>query len=128
MKVSISQKIIILNDKGQILTLLRGDTAPSNPNKWDLPGGNVDPGEDYISSIQREIKEETELDIANVKAYDVEGYASGDGFWITIAYQAKTDSQDIKISYEHDEFKWVYKEEFLELDAIKKLKQFVKNL
>jgi len=37
----------------------RTETAPSNPLKWDLPGGDVEYGEDPKKAILREIKEET---------------------------------------------------------------------
>jgi hypothetical protein len=35
-KVGVSQKAVILNEKGEFLVIHRTTTAPSNPNKWDL--------------------------------------------------------------------------------------------
>ena len=128
-KIGISQKIIIFNDKGKFLTLHRTETAPSNPCKWDFPGGELGFGEDAITGIIREAEEEAGLKIKDLKPFDVESHITEDGFfWLTIAYKAKTNSDKIVLSYEHDEFRWVDSEEFLKLDSPEKLKRFVKNL
>lgn len=128
-KAGVSQKAIIFNEEGKFLTLQRTNTAPSNPNKWDLPGGNLDFGEDTIKGITREIKEETGLKIENIKPFDAESHINKKNeFWVTIAYTAKTKSDKIKLSFEHNDFKWIDKEEFLKLESSKKLKRFIKNL
>ena len=137
-KIGVSQKAIIFNKEGKFLTLQRTNTAPSNPNKWDLPGGDLDFGEDAIKGITREIKEETGLEIENIKPFDVESHINNKNeFWVTIAYTAKIKSDKIhpdrnfcrvKLSFEHNDFKWVTKEEFLKLESSEKLKRFVKNL
>jgi len=128
-KTGISQKIIIFNDEGKFLTLHRTETAPSNPCKWDFPGGELGFGEDAIVGIIREAKEEAGLEIKEPKPFDVDSRITEDGsFWLTIAYKVKTDSGKIILSYEHDEFRWVDAEEFLKLDSSDKLKRFVKNL
>lgn len=56
--------IIIERDNGSVLLMLRDDkpTIPE-PNKWDLPGGWVEPGETPLECIVREMKEELELAI-----------------------------------------------------------------
>lgn len=128
-KIGISQKIIIFNSQGKFLALHRTKTAPSNPCKWDFPGGELDFGEDAIEGIIREAKEEAGLEIQKPKPFDVDSRTVEDGsFWITIAYKAEIDSDKIVLSYEHDEFKWISPEDFLRLDSSDKLKRFVKNL
>jgi 8-oxo-dGTP diphosphatase len=130
MKTGVSQKAIIINKEGKILALHRTGTAPSRPDKWDLPGGDLDFGEDAINGIKREIKEETGLDnLGNLKPFDVESQINPIGdFWVTIAYMAETDSDDILLSYEHDEYKWLTKEEFLKLESADKLRRFIQNI
>jgi hypothetical protein len=49
-------------------------------------------------------------------------------FWITIGYTALAASEKVVLSFEHDEFKWVKAEEFLELESAPKLRRFVENL
>ena len=128
-KIGISQKAIVFNKEGKILTLHRTSTAPSNPDKWDFPGGDLDFGEDAIKGIIREIKEETGLEVKDLKPFDVESNIYEDEeFWVTIAYTAKVIVNKVVLSFEHDEFKWVTPEEFLKLESPDKLKRFVKNL
>ena len=127
-KIGVSQKAIIFNRKGEILTIRRSETAPSNPGKWDFPGGDLDFGEDAMEGIIREIKEETGLDVGDLRPFDVESHINKEGdFWVTIAYIAKAISDKVILSYEHDEFRWLTAADFLKLGSSDKLRRFVGN-
>lgn len=58
----------MFNKEGEILVIHRTSIAPSDSDKWDLLGGDVDFGEDTTESIIREIKEETGLEIKGRRA------------------------------------------------------------
>ena len=127
-KIGVSQKAIIYNNEDKILILHRTSKAPSNPNNWDLPGGDLDYGEDVVTGIIREIKEETGLICKEIKPFDVESHIGENGeFWVTIAYKCKYESGNIKLSFEHDKFKWIKKEEFLKYKTADKIKRFIKH-
>ena len=50
--------IILLNSKNQVFVGKRKD----NPNdKWQMPQGGVDDGEDYLTAMRRELNEETSI-------------------------------------------------------------------
>lgn len=122
---NITQKAVVVNPQGEILTLRRTKTAPSNPLAWDLPGGQLELGEDPIASIIREVAEETGLIVESPKVFDVEAHTNkGGDYWITIAYRVKADGEII-LSYEHDMFRWVTADQFLELASTNKLRRFI---
>src|SRR3989344_5432691 len=98
-KIGVSQKVVILNSEGKLLTIRRSETAPAGPLHWDLPGGDLDYGEDPIQGIVREVKEETGLIIENPELFDVEAHVNPDDeFWVTIAYRARSVSEDVVLS------------------------------
>ena len=54
--------VIVLNDKNKVFVGKRKD----NPgDKWQMPQGGVDNGEDFVSAMKRELLEETS--IKNIK-------------------------------------------------------------
>lgn len=123
------QKAFVFNKKGKFLTMRRTKTAPTNPLKWDLPGGNVEFGENPLKSILREIKEETGLDVKSVTPIDIEGHLNlQNNYKIMLAYRAFVSKGKFSISWEHDLYKWVTADEFLKLKTTNKLKKFAKSL
>lgn len=48
-------------------------------------------------------------------------------YWITIAYKANILGNEVRLSYEHDKYRWVSKGEFALLESMSKLQRFVKN-
>jgi len=56
--------ILFINDRGEVLLLLRDDipTIPY-PGMWDIPGGHVEPNETPSACIVREMKEEMGIDL-----------------------------------------------------------------
>ena len=59
-------KVVVLNDKGEVLLLQRKEDQLF-PRKWDLPGGHLVEGESYEDGAKRETKEETNLDLRSVE-------------------------------------------------------------
>ena len=50
--------IVVLNSKNEVFVAKRKD----NPvDKWQMPQGGVDPGEDFVSAMKRELYEETSI-------------------------------------------------------------------
>ena len=59
-KFPVSIKAIIIDDN-KVLCL------KNERNEWDLPGGKINFNEDIEQCLKREVKEETNLDIKNLK-------------------------------------------------------------
>ena len=56
---------IIVNDDGKVLISKRSKNKKEYPGVWEMPGGKFDEGENVEQCIQREIKEELDININN---------------------------------------------------------------
>jgi|SRR3989344_2088917 len=112
----VAQKAVLFRGDGTILALRRSNTDSARPLQWDLPGGELEYGEDAIEAIVREVKEETGLDASDLQAFDIiSRFNPLKEFWVTICYHGKPVSTDVVLSYEHDMYRWVSPTEFQEL-------------
>jgi 8-oxo-dGTP pyrophosphatase MutT (NUDIX family) len=60
-------KGLIRNNNGDIL-MVHLPKWGHNPAYWDLPGGRIDPGETFLETLKRELKEEIGVaDVGNAK-------------------------------------------------------------
>lgn len=133
-QIKISQKAILFDNGGKILTIRRTETAPTWSLHWDLPGGALDYGEDIKDGITREIKEETGLNVQDLSVMDVisrlkdkeEELLTAIRYLVTICYTARPKTTKVVLSHEHDDFMWVTPDEFQNLKASPRNKKFVK--
>ena len=56
--------IVIITHKGKILLLRRSKSDPSYPQQWWFAGGHVEKGESIVQGGIREVKEETDINVA----------------------------------------------------------------
>jgi ADP-ribose pyrophosphatase YjhB (NUDIX family) len=128
-KMNVAQKAVILNSEGKLLALRRSSTDPHRPLTWDLPGGDLEIGEDPREGMLREIREEAAIEVKNLQLLDVIGrYNSRKEWWIGISYKADAVTTDVVLSFEHDQFEWLTKEEFLNRESSEKLRYIVLHL
>lgn len=111
--LKVAAKAVIINDEGKVLLVREGKhyTEGTQLNKYGIPGGRLDPGESYEDGLRREVKEETGLEVEILDPIYV-------GEWrpiirevphqiIAIFTVCKAKTTDVKLSEEHDNFKWV---------------------
>jgi len=77
-----------------------------------FPGGHIEPNESFISSVIREVKEETGLDISNVQLCGLQQWTHQEGKYRYIVFFYKTNifSGELKSSDEGKVF-WIEKED-----------------
>jgi 8-oxo-dGTP diphosphatase len=112
MKIEVVAKTIIFNADGQLLVLRRHDDDEHRPGLWDLPGGQVDIGEDPQSAAIREAFEETGLLITNLRPVHVASRIHGDCQVIKTVFKTVDYDNAIVLSDEHSEARWMQLAEF----------------
>ena len=127
-EITVALKAILYRPDGTFLALRRSASAPIKPLAWDLPGGRIQMGEETEDGVIREIKEETGLSVENLRLLHVIARNSSSGqFWVTICYTARPSSEEVRLSFEHCDSRWVTPEEFKALAASSRLKAFVER-
>ncbi len=114
--VLLSVRGIIQNEKGEYLVVKRSRSDKRDGSKWEFPGGKVERGEfDPIQTLIHEIHEETNLEIEISKASPyciireaIEQKSSPYTHFalVTLYYKCKPTTNDLKISFEHEEYAW----------------------
>lgn len=106
---------ILYNEEKGLLLEKRTDTG-----EWCTPGGAIELGESLEDALKREIKEETNLDIANPKLFDIKAnvhmvYPNKDEVYYTdVVYEINEFFGDIKPDKESTELR------FFDLDNLPK--------
>jgi 8-oxo-dGTP pyrophosphatase MutT (NUDIX family) len=105
-------KVIIFDESGDVL-LLKRKKNQKYPEQWDLPGGHLTQGEDWIPGATREVKEETNLSIDNLEKVFESGRTT---YYKTADYQGNMfDNDELP---EHDEHKWINPNKIDELNNV----------
>lgn len=118
---TILAKVFIIDEEGLILTLRRSKTDTRRPLTWDLPGGIVEYGEDPTAAVIRETYEEAGLIIKYPQVFKVSttniNSSNEEDYIVRLIYYIFSNDKKVELSFEHDQHKWVSKEEFLKMDA-----------
>ena len=116
---------ILINPDNEILILQRANYLKNFRGQWGFVGGSVDKKDNSNKdAIIREIKEETGIELndnekKNMKSYELHEHLGGPDDEIVVSdteyWIIKLDEKyDIKISKEHQRYKWVDNESFKE--------------
>jgi nucleoside triphosphatase len=90
-------------------------------DKYVFPGGHIELGEKMEDALVREVKEETGLDISDIQLISLQEAVYSDTFeaqkhFIFIDFLCKTNSDEVILNDEAEEFEWVPLEEIESYD------------
>lgn len=134
----IATKALVVNVKGEILILREASTYEEGTNvgRYHLPGGRLNPGEKFLDGLKREVDEEAGLKIEIGKPIYV-------GEWrpiikgvqnqiVAIFFICKPLTDKVRLSEEHDDYKWVLPNEIKKYDVMspedKVIEEYIKSL
>ena len=112
---------LIKNEQGEYLILKRAACNDYMPLKWDIPGGTVEVGETVEEAIKREITEECSLNVLPIAPVYIYSNLSQipNRQTVQIVYYCKYISGKINLNpEEHEEYKWISKEDLADYDKI----------
>lgn len=131
--IEVAVKGIILNKENKILLLKRSKKEDVFKELWDIPGGKIDFGEDLKQALKREISEETGIKVEVLHPINTWSFFRDKNTYVVgITFFCRPSSTNVKISEEHEDYKWVCKEELdilkMNENLKKDLKSFFKSL
>jgi 8-oxo-dGTP diphosphatase len=102
---------IIQDKEGRFLCAKRGDWK-SEPNKWEFPGGKIEPGESPEQALVRELQEELDASIKVIREF----HRNQLGGIELVTYACEIIGDKPTSSSDHSELRWATEEEMATLD------------
>jgi ADP-ribose pyrophosphatase YjhB (NUDIX family) len=97
-------KILVLREAGSYVDGTR-------IGKYDVPGGRLNPGENFAEGLKREVKEETGLDVAFGDAFHMGEWrpsVRGEEWHIVATFvRCRSESGDVVLGTDHDAYEWI---------------------
>jgi mutator protein MutT len=106
------------SETGKFLLMKRSEDKDYHPGVWEFPGGEIE-DETPEEAARRELKEETGLEPDLFKKVEPYTWKSDHSKMKTHAFLFKTESEEVDLSREHVEYRWVELGELEELESFK---------
>jgi ADP-ribose pyrophosphatase YjhB (NUDIX family) len=100
---------LIFNGRNEVLMIRTRKWS----NLWGIPGGKIELGESSLAALSREIKEETNLDVENIRFVMVQDCIHSkefyrDAHFILLNYVCKTAGPEtVQLNDEAEEYRWI---------------------
>ncbi|MBI4215002.1 NUDIX hydrolase [archaeon] len=113
-------RAVVFNELGHVLMLQYSDhyNHPLVDHTWTLPSGGMDENEDALKAVERELSEETGLKLKKAKQFHDREFTDRHGeLRKGLSFLVEADGA-VKLSEEHQAFKWVPVNEIEEYNLI----------
>lgn len=116
-EIVVATAAIIQNDSG-ILICKRRD-GDNFGGLWEFPGGKLEWGESPIECLKREIKEELDIEVFDLKLYDIVSIPYPNGRHFILIFYTVGGFEGNPKPIECSEFIWAEKNDLETLDFLK---------
>lgn len=108
--LQVGVKAFLRNKEGKYLLLKRSaEKYKGTKGSWDIVGGRIDPGTKLIENLKREIKEETQLELASeprlIAAQDI--IPNPEKHVVRLTYVADIEGEPVLDTSENTEYAWL---------------------
>lgn len=107
--LKVGVKVILVSDLGRFLFLKRNESVYGNKGfLLDIPGGRIDPDQDLISNLKREVMEETQIE-----SFGEPVLLGAQDIWhdnqhtVRLTYISRVTGEEVVLSEEHERFEWI---------------------
>ncbi|MFD5324649.1 NUDIX hydrolase [Streptomyces sp. NPDC127092] len=73
-RTRVSAYAVVVDGGRLLLARLAASSPVFAPGLWHLPGGGIDPGEQPVEALARELREETGLELGTARLWDARTY------------------------------------------------------
>lgn len=102
----------LIEKDGKYLIAKRNHGNSETNNKWEFPGGKVEVGESEEAAIEREIREEFEMEVKAIKFVNNSIWEYPERIIDLRLYECKYISGEFHL-HDHSEYRYVEKKDFL---------------
>ncbi len=118
--------------KDKILLVKRSDKVANYKGKWNVISGYLDEIKPLEQQAIKELNEELGIEEDNILSLDVKqtyNFVDEGITWIVHPVLAELkEKPEIKLDWEHTDYKWILPEELETFDVISDLKQMIKDI
>ena len=100
---------LILNERDEIFLM----KSPTWENQWLVPGGKVEKGDSMKETVRKEVKEETNLEVTDVKLLETKDGGNPEDFerdthFIFLNFVCRAETENVKLDQrEAVEYTWI---------------------
>lgn len=116
---------IITNHRGEYLICKMSNVRGVFPGQWGLPGGGIEPNEQMVDALHREISEELGIKIEKITPWTfrddlkLKTYSNGEKeqvYMIYLIFDCVAEDTNIVLNDEFEEYAWVKPEQLTDYD------------
>jgi len=117
----------LIHQQDRLLVCQRREGG-SFPLKWEFPGGKVENGEDYLTALRRELKEELGIDLQSATEIFRHRHSYPDRVVVDLVFFRVDDYQGTVSNLAFHRFLWVEVQRLKELDFLDGDLPLIENL